>query len=1468
MAHIFISHATSDDAFVKELRVALEAHQLRVWVDSRNLRGGDNLTPKIDAAIEQARQVIVVLSPNMVNSPWVRKEISKALEVERAKKDSGYRVIPLLLPGIEPSALPLWFAEEPVGVRVELRTGAVSEALPQILAALGEQWPNDRQPAPEPPARSVAELQLELKHASLEEIGQGKWRVRATAQLIYDPADAGRNEAKSTEFKFTAPLGPIETDELRWYLEEYYRWPTTFFIERAKRIEAQLPQWGWQLYDAATAAQSARDLMDDWQRSADGIERRFSILVDSRLIEGSSEDEQAAANEAASALLALPWELMHDERSFLFQGKHPVRVRRCLPKQRAEKAVASSLPIRILLVSPRPEDERAGYIDHRISARPLVAAIDSLGELAELAVLDPPTLPALRQALQQASEANRPFDVIHFDGHGLYDRQRGLGALCFEDPKDSDKLERRASQLIDADELGALVREHRIPLVFLEACQSATEAKPAASVAAKLLDEGVTSVVAMTHSVLVETARRFVTAFYGKLAEGNRIGTAMLAGQLALYDDDFRFQVMGAGELRLKDWFVPVLYQEENDHRLVTRLLPEEVKRLHDQQRRLSLGALPEPPAHGFVGRSRDLLKLERMLANSNQRYVVVRGRGGEGKTTLAVELARWLVETRRFERAAFVSLEEYTDARGVLMKLGQQLLPEAENWHVADNAKDFEQGQQQVERALRDRRTIIVLDNVESILSSTKSHEGSQSSSVSVRDSSCDFVDKIFALCQRLLKDKSATRILFTSREPLPEPFAPVARTAELRELDPNDAIELVSQVMKREGLEPKHDDTGNTPKEVAELVEAVGCHARALTLLAREIAIKGVSATTANVQRLMEELERKHPGKRENSLYASVELSLRRLPPEMRQQIKPLGVFHGGAHLVVLQMVLEVDQETALGIGRALIEVGLAEGMPYGHLRLDPALPLYLLRDLGEVEQQAARSRWAEAMQELTGFLYQQRFQDAELSARLTLLERPNLMALLDWIEERATLEEVVGLAGRLEDLLANLGRPQALARATRVREQAALRLSQEGAWSNVRFNAESAKIDRLLEGGQLPAAYQAAQQLLERSLAAGEAAYPGADYNIAYAHWLLGRVLRMVGAAEAALAPLSEAQRRFQTLADAGNTDAARMASGAITETADCLRDLGRLDEAAAAYQEATKHFEKLDDRRWVAVNKSQLGTVRLLQKRYQEAMTAYTEARTSFESLGEPGSVAGIWHQIGVVHKRAEQFEQAESAYRHSLAIRVREKLVADEAATLNELGNLYNQMERLEEAVKCYRQAADIHVRLQNQRSEGLVRNNLADTLIKLERYDQARRELLRAIECKQPYGHAAQPWTTWDILHNLEQATGNQHAAAEARQRAMKAYMAYRCDGGQSYDWGAQWCATVAQAIEQGEASALAQELVEYLKTQAGSRGKALIPKLHAILSGSRDLGLADDPALFYQDAVELRLLLESLSAS
>jgi hypothetical protein len=296
---------------------------------------------------------------------------------------------------------------------------------------------------------------------------------------------------------------------------------------------------------------------------------------------------------------------------------------------------------------------------------------------------------------------------------------------------------------------------------------------------------------------------------------------------------------------------------------------------------------------------------------------------------------------------------------------------------------------------------------------------------------------------------------------------------------------------------LIPNPNDPGDKEADIIELVEAVNRHARALVLLAPELASRGVCATTENLHQIMVDLDKKHPGDRENSLYASVELSLRRLPQGAREQVKALAVFHGGAQHGVLRMMLETDDKTVINLAAALIEVGLAEAMDYGHLRLDPALPNYLLGQMSASEREALTSRWAEAMRELTAFLYQQQSQDARLAAQLTLLELPNLLALLAWAEGALTPEEVVGLAGRVEDLLARLGRPQALALAVRAREAVARRL---GEWSHAQFVSAARSIDRLLEQGKLPAAYAAAQQLLQRALAAGEKAYPEAAYDIA--------------------------------------------------------------------------------------------------------------------------------------------------------------------------------------------------------------------------------------------------------------------------------------------------------------------------------------------------------------------------------
>jgi hypothetical protein len=282
------------------------------------------------------------------------------------------------------------------------------------------------------------------------------------------------------------------------------------------------------------------NVMNAWARTNCEAGRRFSVEVDATLEADADSARVATARKVATLLLGLPWELLHEGDNFLFQGAKPTRVRRRLPNTRALDVPVVATPIRILLVTARPEDKNCDYIDHRASALPLVEAMEALGGLVRIRVLNPPTLPALRDELDRAHRAREPYQVGHFDGHGAYDPGVGRGGLCFEDPKDMGKLEHRGHVTVFADELGPLLCDYRIPLVFLDACKTAQAEQASESLASELLNVGMASVVAMSHTVLVETARRLVEAFYGALARGARVGDAMLEGQRMLKDDSFR----------------------------------------------------------------------------------------------------------------------------------------------------------------------------------------------------------------------------------------------------------------------------------------------------------------------------------------------------------------------------------------------------------------------------------------------------------------------------------------------------------------------------------------------------------------------------------------------------------------------------------------------------------------------------------------------------------------------------------------------------------------------------------------------------------------------------------------------------------------------------------------------------------------------------------------------------------------
>ena len=505
---LFLSHSSQDDAFVRRLQQALADLGQEVWIDSRELRGGDPLWNDIRHAIDEAAAYAVLVSPAALQSKWVGKELRHALLAQEKKGREHYPVIPLALDDAKLGVLEEFFDEEPLYIPVRSEAGGLEAALDAILVALGRRLPAELAAMPQPAAEPLEELVLELGELKFVEREDGVRRASARARLVHQAASAGQPAVVSEKaWRLVAPIGPIEAGELRWYLEQYAIWPSHYFAPRALKVEQMLVEWGKDLYHAALPPAHTANVLQAWTRIDGHAGRRFSILVDPALEDGAAEAEVSAAREAATVLLCLPWELLHDGTSFLFQGATPSRVRRRLPNTRVLDVPVLAPPIRILLVSARPEDEACGYLDHRASALPLVDAMEALPGQVRLTILGPATLPALAAELERARDAREPYHVVHFDGHGMYNRQVDLGGLCFEHPADAGKLEGRRHITIHTNELGPLLHQHRIPLVFLEACQSAQAEQASESVASELLKLGVASVVATQYCTRSGTMR-------------------------------------------------------------------------------------------------------------------------------------------------------------------------------------------------------------------------------------------------------------------------------------------------------------------------------------------------------------------------------------------------------------------------------------------------------------------------------------------------------------------------------------------------------------------------------------------------------------------------------------------------------------------------------------------------------------------------------------------------------------------------------------------------------------------------------------------------------------------------------------------------------------------------------------------------------------------------------------------------
>ena len=802
-------------------------------------------------------------------------------------------------------------------------------------------------------------------------------------------------------------LTPQEQEELRWYMENYLMRAESVEEVQVEQVEQWMKRRGEELYTKVLAANQGTQAI--W----------FAVreqLADLRV------EITTGIAEAAS----IPWELMRDPQS---DSAIALRVQSFVRVQSDPNLSFVSVPpadedrIRLLYIVCRPGGRND--VELRAVANRLLQDLGKDLAPFDITALRPPTFERLQKELTDAKAAGRPYHIVHFDGHGCYaDLSKTIladwvkainaltlggknfgkhGHLMFEHPSIAENM-----RPVSGDELGKLLHDTGVPVLVLNACQSAmheaaADAKPAAdnvhdevraigSLAQAVIDQGIPAVLGMRYSVFVVTAAQYIGQLYAALAQGRSFGEAASEGRKHLARNPERW--VGLEPRPLQDWFVPVVYEAMPIH-----LLPPKTSAPSLQLDRPEMDPAQTNPAlrryvpdTGFVGRDETLLLLDR--AFDQHPVVLLHAYAGQGKTATAVEFARWYAQTGGLGPrpvVLFTSFEIHTDLTDVLNQIGQVFAPALKasgiEWHALN---DNTTRRSLVLRLLQHTPVLWIWNNVEPVAGFPA---GTESAWTPAQQADlADFLKQI------KLDRATQAKILLTSRRDEQAWLGGLPHRVEMPRMRNSDAASLARSLGTKRKIaieeiadwQPLLDYCHGNPLTLRVLVG----QAIRLGLRGREPIANFVEAIRSGEQAIEDADEKQG---RDKSLGASLDYGFRHaFQSDELPVIALLHLFQGTVMVDVLEAMSRVGDhalpelkgKTKAGLTDVLDrarDTGLLTKLNTGYYTIHPALP-WFLRQLfsrnydgqpGRSTATSALRAWVEAVGGL-GDYYHHQFND----------------------------------------------------------------------------------------------------------------------------------------------------------------------------------------------------------------------------------------------------------------------------------------------------------------------------------------------------------------------------------------------------------------------------------------------------------------------------------------------------------
>ena len=100
-SEVFLSHSSMDRSVANGVADLLRRHTIPVWYSSTEILGAQQWHDEIGRALKRCDWFVVLLSPNSIVSPWVKRELMFALKEQRYAD----KIIPVLIKPCDPDQL-------------------------------------------------------------------------------------------------------------------------------------------------------------------------------------------------------------------------------------------------------------------------------------------------------------------------------------------------------------------------------------------------------------------------------------------------------------------------------------------------------------------------------------------------------------------------------------------------------------------------------------------------------------------------------------------------------------------------------------------------------------------------------------------------------------------------------------------------------------------------------------------------------------------------------------------------------------------------------------------------------------------------------------------------------------------------------------------------------------------------------------------------------------------------------------------------------------------------------------------------------------------------------------------------------------------------------------------------------------------------------------------------------------------